>query len=220
MDKNVKRGFMMPDESFGKEGKQTARLTMHPEIRKGKSLNLGCGFTKFLGPDWINTDKYDICNPDVVHDLEVKPYPWPNDTFDYIFANHVFEHIEDWWGAFLECSRILKVGGYLEIRVPDESSSSAMTYRDHRHIFHFLSFHGVGKRGSKTLYRSGTNAWAKTIEGTVPLEMKWYHKVPHKEYAWMSHWPFRYLLAFCAGHLRNFIWEQQFIFHKFSDRGE
>lgn len=204
---------MKPDDSYGKEGTQVSRLTVHPEIRHGKSLNLGCGFTKFVGANWTNVDKYNICNPDMVHDLDIIPYPWPDNTFDYIYANHVFEHLRDWWGALVECSRILKPGGHLEVRVPDESSSSALTYRDHLHVFYITSFHGIGK-GRNNIYRSGTNAWAKTIEGTVPLDLVFYHRVPHREYAWMRHWPFIHLLKFCAAHMRNFIWEQQFIFRK------
>lgn len=215
MGKDAKVTILKSDGSFGKDGRHMARLTAHPEIRKGKCLNLGCGFTKFIGQNWTNVDKYEVCDPDMVVDLDVFPYPWPDNTFDYIYANHVMEHLSDWWLAFIECARILKPGGCFEMRVPDESSSSAITYRDHRHIFYCLSFHGIGKVGEKNLFQGGTNAWAKTIEGTVPFEMIGYHRVPFKHYSWMRRWPFIYLLRFCADHMRNFIWEQQFIFRKY-----
>jgi SAM-dependent methyltransferase len=211
MGKNVSFGDLKRDPSFGVDGYQSARLTIMPEIRRGVSINLGCGFTKFV--NMINVDKFDVCEPDVVHDLEVKPYPWEDNSVDYIFANHVFEHLDDWWTALTECSRILKPSGWLEVRVPDESSSTAMGYRDHKHIFMTQTFHGIGKKGANTLYRSGTNAWAKTVEGTVPLEMIKYLRVPFPAYNWMRRLP--WLLGFCADHLRNFIWEQQFIFQKF-----
>ena len=125
MGKDAKKGFMTPDESYGSEGLQIARLTMHPELRVGTCLNLGCGFTKFKGENWVNVDKYDIRSPDVVWDLDTFPYPWQDETFNYIFANHVMEHLQDWWKAFIECSRLLRPFGTMEIRVPDESSSSA-----------------------------------------------------------------------------------------------
>ena len=173
-------------------------------------LNLGCGFSKH--PQCINVDKYDICDPDIVHDLNVFPYPWDDDSVDGIIMFHTLEHLDDWWGAFCECARILKVGGQLEIRVPDESSSSALTYRDHNHVFMVHSFHGIKDRSGW-----GTNAWAHIEDETVPLEMVSYQRVPFPRYMWMRHWPFLWLLNFCAEHLRNFIHEQRFLFTKIGD---
>lgn len=82
-------------------------------------LNLGCGFKYLAG--WVNVDAYQCCNPDVVWDLNKFPYPWENNSVNRIYMSHILEHIPDWWTAFTECARILKVGGTIEIRVPDES---------------------------------------------------------------------------------------------------
>lgn len=173
-------------------------------------LNLGCGFHKRL--QCINVDKYDICEPDVIHDLNVFPYPWDDNSIDGIIMFHVLEHLEDWWAAFLECARILKPGGNFEIRVPDESSTTALTYRDHNHVFSIHSFHGIQDRSG-----FGTNAWAYTEDELVPLKMVLYERVPQKAYLWMRHWGFRWLLWFCADHGRNFIHEQRFGFTKIGD---
>ena len=170
-------------------------------------LNLGCGFKKKDG--FVNVDAFDICKPDVVHDLNVFPYPWEDDSVAGIEMWHTLEHLDNWWGVFLECTRILKPGGYLDIRVPDESSTSAGTYRDHNHIFSQYSFHGIGARAGW-----GTNAWAALENEKVPLIMEDYKQVPFKQYYWMTRWPFRWLLLFCAIHLRNFIHEQRFYFIK------
>jgi SAM-dependent methyltransferase len=128
---------------------------------------------------------------------------------DGIEIHHVLEHIPDWWGAFKEMARILKPGGYLHIRVPDASSDSAMTYRDHHHVFNRVSFHGIMNA------LSGTNEWAKTEQNSVPLKMWEYYQVPFQRYEWMVRFP--WLLQFCADHLRNFIWEQRIIFIKIGD---
>jgi len=167
-------------------------------------LNLGCGLSRAEG--WVNVDKYGPA-ADLIHDLDVFPYPWDDNSVDQIITVHVLEHLNNWWGAFEECARILKPGGVLEIRVPDESSSTSLGYRDHKHVFHLQSFHGAAS------YRSGNNAWAKTEEGSVPLKLVRYTRVPYKKYNWMKRFP--KLLEFCADHMRNFIWEQQFIFEKF-----
>ena len=173
-------------------------------------LNLGCGFNQFR--THINVDAYGNCNPDVVWDLSKTPYPWLDNTFDGIDAFHVLEHVENWWGMFTECARILKPNGYLHIRVPDESSKSALTYRDHLHVFSEHSFHGI--RGM----RQGTNAWAERELNRVPLVMQSHVKVPYNQYQWMAKWCPR-ILRFCADHLRGFIWEQRFIFVKVGDNG-
>lgn len=170
-------------------------------------LNLGCGFKKLVGAEWINVDAHDVCRPDMVCDLNSFPYPWADDSIDHIYISHVLEHIPDWWMAFTECARILKVGGTIEIRVPDESSATALTYRDHHHVFSMCSFHGVSEAPA------GTNAWAYTVKDSVPLRPESYQQVPHEKYAWMIRWC-PWLLQFCASHLRNFIHEQVFVFRK------
>ena len=176
-------------------------------------LNLGCGFRK--SKQMVNVDAFDICEPDVVHDLNVFPYPWKENSVDGIIMWHVLEHLDDWWGAFCECARISKPGSTMEIRVPDESSGTALTYRDHNHVFSVHSFHGIQDRSGY-----GTNAWAMIEDNIIPLEMLHYQKIPCGEYNWMMRWPFRWLLGFCANHLRNFIHEQKFLFRKIGEENE
>jgi len=172
-------------------------------------LNLGCGFTKL--DDYVNVDAFENCEPDVVHDLNQFPYPWKDESVDGILLSHTLEHLDDWWASFCECVRILKPGAEFVVRVPDESSSSALTYRDHNHVFSQYSFHGIHNRTGW-----GNNAWAELQNETVPLVLSQYNLVPFEQYYWMTHWPFRWLLIFCAKHLRNFIWEQRFAFLKVS----
>lgn len=169
-------------------------------------LNLGCGSKKLHG--YINVDNWG--EPDIRHDLNAFPYPWDDHSVDHIVMTHVLEHIPNWWEAFSECSRILKVGGTVRIHVPDESSSTAGTYRDHHHIFHLCSFDAtVNKIGE----RSTTNAWYLE-QGKLPLKMIEYQVVPFSKFNWMFQWPFLWLGKFCAEHMRNFIWEQRFVFLK------
>lgn len=171
-------------------------------------INLGCGYMKLIGG--INVDLYGT--PDVRWDLEKTPLPFDDDSADFIHANHVFEHIHNWWELFKDCARILKLGGDLQINVPDESSTTALTYRDHVNVFSVVSF--TGCLPGFTADRAGTNAWASEVNYTVPFVCYHYQQVPFAEYNWMRMWPFNYLLYFCMRHLRNFIWEQRFTFKK------
>lgn len=72
-------------------------------------INLGCGTNKLAG--WSN------------HDQEVnitKRLPFSDNTADYIFAEHVVEHIPYYTAInfFKECLRVLKPNGVLRITTP------------------------------------------------------------------------------------------------------
>ena len=78
-------------------------------------------------PTWENVTTLDMNaehNPDVVWDLNVRPLPFEDETFDEIHAYDVLEHIGrqgDYKGFFEEFGeywRILKPGGLLVATVP------------------------------------------------------------------------------------------------------
>ena len=179
------------------------------ETYKPIYLNLGCGSNKL--PNYVNVDLYG--DPDVVWDLNKFPYPWADNSVDGIEMWHTLEHIPDWWGAFLECVRVMKPGSYFHVRVPHWNSATALTYRDHFHVFSRLSFHGIQE------YSHGTSAWAEKEKNTVPLVLDDYRQVPYKEHEWMVRWC-PWLLSWCADHLNGYIWEQRFMFRKIGDRNE
>lgn len=175
-------------------------------IDKPLLLNLGCGNNKLDG--YLNVDLYG--DPDLRHDLNSFPYPWDDNSVDHIEMIHTLEHIPDWWSAFCECCRILKPGCTLRIHVPDESSSDALAYRDHYHVFTRRTFDSTLNQITE---RSTTNAWFLE-QDKAPVALIEYHVVPFAKYNWMFRFPFTWLGRFCAEHMRNFIWEQRFLFVK------
>ncbi|TSC67282.1 MAG: methyltransferase type 11 [Parcubacteria group bacterium Gr01-1014_72] len=56
---------------------------------KEKRLNFGCG--DFRKEGFINLDGNPAVQSDVLHDLDVFPYPFPNNTFELIEGDHVLE---------------------------------------------------------------------------------------------------------------------------------
>lgn len=94
-------------------------------------LHLGCG-DNYL-KDAHNVDVVPDVGPDEVVDLDDTPWPWPDNTFLHISAEHVFEHLEDVEDALRESARILKPGGRLSITLPIGINSIADP--DHKHLW-------------------------------------------------------------------------------------
>ncbi len=85
----------------------------HGEVNAVK-LNLGCGLDVREG--WVNVDKYPWPGV-VVVDVE-RHLPFSDETFDYILASHVLEHVIRFDETWEEIYRVLKPRGILDIRVP------------------------------------------------------------------------------------------------------
>jgi predicted SAM-dependent methyltransferase len=81
-------------------------------------LNIGCGDHLLSG--WLNTD-YDPQLPTVMYLDARHRFPIKEETFDYIFSEHVIEHISYWDGLSMltECFRVLKRSGKIRISTPD-----------------------------------------------------------------------------------------------------
>ncbi|MBI3601329.1 MAG: hypothetical protein HY209_00300 [Candidatus Omnitrophica bacterium] len=81
-------------------------------------LHVGCGTNKI--PGWVNIDAVESCQPDLIHDLS-KPLPYPDLSADELRAESVLEHFDKYM-RYCVCSdwvRVLKVGGFIHIGVPD-----------------------------------------------------------------------------------------------------
>lgn len=115
----------------------------------------------FKGGELVTLDVDPDLKPDVVHNLDVLPYPFATDEFDEIHAYEVLEHCGTqgdgafFFGQFAEFWRILKPGGYFMASVPMWDSPQAWGVPDHRrclpaNIFGFLNqdyYKNLGKPG-------------------------------------------------------------------------
>ena len=119
------------------------------DVTTERKLQLGCGRNWLEG--WLNSDYFprtsDILQLDVTIAL-----PFEDDTFDYIFSEHVIEHISYPEGAYMleECFRVLKPGGVLRVGTPDlaflvnlyredEAASQSRTQIEQEFLEYFLA---------------------------------------------------------------------------------
>lgn len=81
-------------------------------------LQIGSGRNLLSG--WLNTTLYPI-EPGTIFLDARRAFPMPDGALDYVFSEHVIEHLEfDAAAAMLrECSRALKPGGRIRIATPD-----------------------------------------------------------------------------------------------------
>jgi len=121
---------------------------MSPRGSVIRTLELGCGEGLFLeivqDNPRIHATGLDLCEKsvekaqhkvlDAQHsDLESKRYP--DGTFDFVFAFHLLEHVQNPERLVLEIQRILKPGGFLILALPSISHLSArLAGRRWRHI--------------------------------------------------------------------------------------
>lgn len=99
-------------------------------------LNLGCGFNK--KPDYINVDLFDECEPDLRHNLEELPWPWPDNSVDRVLFNHSLEHLGQSTSTFLgiikELYRVCRNGAQVDIHVPHPRHDDFMNDPTHVRI--------------------------------------------------------------------------------------
>ncbi len=103
----------------------------------GKVLDVGCAnfrqvaLCRDLGLHDIRHFGVDYCEPvggapDGVGfrkaDLDREPIPFEDDSFDFVVASHIMEHLLRPVDFFGECARVCKPGGYMYYEAPSERS--------------------------------------------------------------------------------------------------
>ena len=106
--------------------------------RPRATLNLGCGRKPIPGA--VNLDVTPDTSPDIVHDLNRRPWPFSDNQFDEVMASDVLEHLDDLVGVMEELNRVCSAGAIIRVTVPHYSCANAFTDPTHRHYFGWFSF--------------------------------------------------------------------------------
>lgn len=145
-------------------------------------LNFGCGLHPKVSTSeetWINVDKFQQAGVDKVFNLFKVPYPWKDNSIDYIYTSHFVEHIphslvpynlrpslpweklrkrllemDGFFSFFEECYRILKPNGVIEVIGPFAWTNGAMQDPTHtrylvQQTFGYLSQSQMDAYGGK-----------------------------------------------------------------------
>jgi len=93
-------------------------LESYFSVIKNPKLHIGCG-SHVLG-GWLNCDLTPLSDQIFTLDAS-KKFPFADNVFDFIFTEHMIEHIPYEAGLFMmkECLRVLKPGGVMRVSTPD-----------------------------------------------------------------------------------------------------
>lgn len=174
-----------------------------------KVLNFGCGKSIYKANNVLNVDVEPGENV-IVRDSN-KPLSQFGIDFDFILANHVLEHVPNWFDTLAEMAEILKPGGYLEIFIPPISSDSAFSFRDHINRIGMRSFDGVGPNSTAGANLTMQHQYDKFTH-LKKLQMIEHNVRPCIKWWTMLAWPS--LLKFMTEHLRNTVSEERYLFVK------
>jgi SAM-dependent methyltransferase len=110
-----------------------------PALNDRHVLHLGAG--RKYDPRAVNVDLVADTHPDVVHDLDRFPWPFPDGRFREVWAYDVLEHLDDVVAVMEEVHRVCAPGALVRITVPHFSCANAFRDVTHRHFFSWFSFH-------------------------------------------------------------------------------
>ena len=90
--------------------------------------------------DAVNVDIMHGTLPDVVHGLNVRPWPLPREHFSEVYAHDEIEYVDDVVATMEQIHRVCRNGAIVRVTVPHFSSANAFTDPTHGHYFGRFSF--------------------------------------------------------------------------------
>jgi SAM-dependent methyltransferase len=133
----------------------------------GTVLDVGCGSAKLPGA--VGIDISADTDADIVHDLNVFPYPLEDASFDHVVMQDVIEHVQEPIRVVEELHRILRPNGRLQLRTPH--FSSALAYGDPTHV-HYYSAMAIRSLANPR-FEHYTHARFRIVHVTLDLWLPW-----------------------------------------------
>jgi SAM-dependent methyltransferase len=112
--------------------------TIRADIATLKILDLGCGKKK--RPGAVGVDCANHHNADVIHDLNVFPYPFESNSIDQVYLDNILEHLDKPIQVMEEVHRICKPGASVKVIAPYFRSVWAFIDPTHKTFYTVDSF--------------------------------------------------------------------------------
>lgn len=136
---------------------------------RGRVLDVGCGSAKARGA--VGIDISPETDADIVHDLNVFPYPLDDSSFDEVLMQDVLEHVREPVRVVEELHRILRPGGRLALRTPHFSSALAYGDPTHTHYFSALAIRSLAEPGFAHYTRARFRIVHVTLDLWLPFRL-------------------------------------------------
>ena len=111
----LRRKLWQTRAKLGRDKRIVRKYLNTHEVRK---LHIGCGGHTLHG--WLNTDLFPEL-PTIARLDATQPFPFQDEVFDYIFTEHMIEHISYPQALHMlrECYRVLRKDGTIRVSTPN-----------------------------------------------------------------------------------------------------
>lgn len=161
-----------------------------------KKLNFGCG--NDIKKGYVNLDKSKTKGIDVVHDLDIYPWPFPSNYFDEVYGRDSIEHVRDLFLAMREIRRISRNGARVRLIVPYYHSSGAF-YPNHHYFFNIDGLKFFTEKGRS--YDSHPGFIMEKIELIPSRVGRLIPRVPVPKSLFPNVLDFRHLVSYMLGEI-------------------
>ncbi len=145
-------------------------------------LELGCGFSKTPGA--FGVDVIPGSQADLIHDLDVLPWPLASGAWDRIICRDVLEHVSNFIPAMEEIWRVGAPGAIVDVRAPFMSSVNFFADPTHRRAFTSRSF-DYFLSGRPTERLGYSKARFELMKCEYDAEDRQHRRGPHR---WLLDW--------------------------------
>ena len=149
-------------------------------------IYFGCGKHKVEG--FIGVDKLVLPSVDIVHDMNIFPYPFSDNSVDEVLLFNIIEHLPDTVRVMEEIWRICKNAGIIKISVPYYNSPGAFQDPTHLTFFTEHTFDYFTQDGKTSLSHYNYYSRARFhIISVVPFQRQILNFLPKRIQWFLAH---------------------------------